>query len=57
MLGIETLVKNYLLIAHLNGYTNITIFYFRFFVSKKKDENDILECAQEIEKLLESEKI
>ena len=42
----------------LNGHPNIVIFYSRFFASKKiEDENDSLECAWDIEKQLEREKI
>jgi len=35
MLGIEILVKNHSPTAFLNGYQNITTFYFGFFASQK----------------------
>jgi len=51
-------VKNYPIIDSLNGYLNIDIFYSEFFASKKiEDENDYLNYARDIEKLLETKKI
>ena len=57
MVVIQILVKNYPPTTSLNGYLNIAIFYYIFLASQIKDENDYLECACDIERLLESEKI
>jgi len=50
--------KNYHLTAFLNGHLNVAIVYFGFFASQNiEDEYNSLECAWDLAKLLESEKI